>query len=81
MLENMEIKQQLDNLLKEIKELKENQEILNEKVTKMQQTINCIESDIYFDEECDCEECCDCDCAEDNDDEDSCSGHCHGCSM
>ena len=55
----IKFQQQMDELLKEIKELKENQKVMNEKMTKMQQVIDHIESDIYLDEFCDCEDDCD----------------------
>ena len=51
--------EQIEKLLKEVEELKENQKAMNEKMEKMQQTIRHIESDIYIDEDCDCG--CDCD--------------------
>ena len=53
------LNEQIENLLKEIKELKENQKAMNEKMAKMQQVIDHIESDIYLDEFCDCEDDCD----------------------
>lgn len=73
----IKIEHQIDNLLKEIKELKENQKVMSEKMNKMQQVIDHIESDIYIDENTieldwtgDLDE----------DDDEGCSGHCHGCS-
>ena len=56
--ENNKFEQQIENLLKEIKELKENQKVMNEKMTKMQQVIDNIESDIYSDEGFDFEIVC-----------------------
>ena len=53
--ENNKFEQQIENLLKEIKELKENQKVMNEKMTKMQQVIEHIESDIYIDGDCGCD--------------------------
>lgn len=107
----IKIEHQMDELLKEIKELKENQKVMSEKMNKMQQVIDHIESDIYIDEDCDCEleiicpycdyeffveadedkkeiECPECkntielDWSGDleEDDDEGCSGHCHGCS-
>ena len=53
-----DLNQQIENLLKEMKEIKENQKIMNEKMTKMQQVIDHIESDIYSDEGFDFEIVC-----------------------
>ena len=53
-----DLNQQIENLLKEMKEIKENQKIMNEKMTKMQQVIDNIESDIYSDEGFDFEIVC-----------------------
>ena len=103
------LNQQLENLLKEMKEIKENQIIMNNKIEKMQQIIDHIENDIYSDEGFDFEIVCpycenefvieadenkkEIECPEckniielnwtgdlDEEDEDECSGHCHGCS-
>ena len=107
------LNEQIEKLLKEIKELKANPKAIDEKMAKMQQVIDHIESDIYLDEFCDCEDDCDfeivcpyceyeflinpeehkyeVECPEcknvieldwsgDFDEEDRCSGHCHGCS-
>lgn len=101
------LNEQIEKLLKEIKELKENQKAMDEKMTKMQQVIDHIESDIYADEgfdfeivcpyceyefvidpdeqknEIECPECkniIELDWSGDFDEEDRCSGHCHGCS-
>ena len=52
------LNQQLENLLKEMKEIKENQIIMNNKIEKMQQVIDHIESDIYSDEGFDFEIVC-----------------------
>ena len=102
-----DLEQKLESLLKEMKEIKENQKEMNEKVSKMQQIIDHIESDIYSDEgfdfeivcpyceyefvidayvdkkEIECPECknlIELDWSGDLDEEDGCSGHCHGCS-
>ena len=50
--------EQIENLLKEIKELKENQKIMNEKMDKMQQVVDHIKTDIYDDEGFDLEIVC-----------------------
>lgn len=52
------LNEQIENLLKEIKELKENQKIMNEKMDKMQQVIDHIKTDIYDDEGFDLEIVC-----------------------
>lgn len=52
------LNEQIENLLKEIKELKENQKIMSEKMAKMEQIIGHIESDIYSDEGFDFEIVC-----------------------
>ena len=53
-----DLEQKLESLLKEMKEIKENQKEMNEKVSKMQQIIDHIESDIYSDEGFDFEIVC-----------------------
>lgn len=53
-----DLNQQIENLLKEMKEIKENQKIMNEKMEKMQQVIDHIENDIYADEGFDFEIVC-----------------------
>lgn len=53
-----DLNQQIENLLKEMKEIKENQKIMNEKMEKMQQVIDHIESDIYAGEGFDLEIVC-----------------------
>ena len=53
-----EVNQQLENLLKEMKEIKDNQKKLNEKMEKMQNIIEHIESDIYSNEDFDFEIIC-----------------------
>lgn len=53
-----DLNQQIENLLKEMKEIKENQKIITEKMAKMQQVINHIENDIYSDEDFDFEIVC-----------------------
>ena len=45
--ENKKLEQQIETLLGEVKELKENQKIMTNKIEKMQQVIDHIESDIY----------------------------------
>ena len=45
-----DLNQQIEDLLKEMKEIKENQKIMTEKMEKMQQVIDNIEKDIYSDE-------------------------------
>lgn len=100
-----DLKLEIEKLLKEMKEIKQNQKVMNEKMTKMQQVIDHIESDIYsedgFDFEIVCPYCehefvIDVDeskqevqCPEckniieldwSGELEDTCSGHCHGCS-
>lgn len=45
-----DLNNQIEQLLKEMKEIKENQKIMTEKVEKMQQVIGRIESDIYSSE-------------------------------
>ena len=52
------LNEQIENLLKEMKEIKENQKIMTEKMEKMQQVIDHIESDIYSDEGFDFEIVC-----------------------
>ena len=56
--ENIKLKQQIETLLGEVKELKENQKIMTNKIEKMQQVIDHIESDIYSDEGFDFEIVC-----------------------
>ena len=56
--ENKKLEQQIETLLKEVKELKENQKIMTNKIEKMQQVIDHIESDIYSDEGFDFEIVC-----------------------
>ena len=58
MPENKKLEQQIENLLGEVKELKENQKIMTNKIEKMQQVIDHIESDIYSDEGFDFEIVC-----------------------
>ena len=53
-----DLSQQMEKLLKEMKEIKENQKVLTDKMEKMQQVINHIESDIYSDEGFDFEIVC-----------------------
>lgn len=53
-----DINKQLEELLKEMKTIKENQIIMNEKMEKMQKVIDHIESDIYVDEGFDFEIVC-----------------------
>ena len=53
-----DLNQQIENLLKEMKEIKENQKMMNEKMEKMQQVIDHIESDIYAGEGFDFEIVC-----------------------
>lgn len=56
--ENKNLEQQIETLLGEVKELKENQKIMTNKIEKMQQVIDHIESDIYSDEGFDFEIVC-----------------------
>lgn len=56
--ENIKLEQQIETLLGEVKELKENQKIMTNKIEKMQQVIDHIESDIYSDEGFDFEIVC-----------------------
>ena len=56
--ENKKLEQQIETLLGEVKELKENQKIMTNKIEKMQQIIDHIESDIYSDEGFDFEIVC-----------------------
>ena len=58
MPENKKLEQQIETLLGEVKELKENQKIITNKIEKMQQVIDHIESDIYSDEGFDFEIVC-----------------------
>ena len=53
-----DLNKQLENLLNEMKEIKENQKIMTEKMEKMQEVINHIESDIYLDQAFDFEIVC-----------------------
>jgi uncharacterized Zn-finger protein len=53
-----DLNQQIENLLKEMKEIKENQKEMNAKMEQMQQIINHIESDIYAEEGFDFEIVC-----------------------
>lgn len=55
-MDNLEKK--LQTLLEEVKEIKQNQQEINEKVSKMQQVVDHIESDIYSDEGFDFEIVC-----------------------
>ena len=41
------LSKQMENLLKEMKEIKENQKIMNDKMERMQKIVNNIENDIY----------------------------------
>lgn len=56
--ENKKLEQQIETLLGEVKELKENQKVMTNKIEKMQQVIDHIESDIYSDEGFDFEIVC-----------------------
>lgn len=56
--ENKKLEQQIETLLGEVKELKENQKLMTNKLEKMQQVIDHIESDIYSDEGFDFEIVC-----------------------
>ena len=56
--EKKKLEQQIETLLGEVKELKENQKIMTNKIEKMQQVIDHIESDIYSDEGFDFEIVC-----------------------
>ena len=58
MPETKKLEQQIETLLGEVKELKENQKIMTNKIEKMQQVIDHIESDIYSDEGFDFEIVC-----------------------
>ena len=58
MPENKKLEPQIETLLGEVKELKENQKIMTNKIEKMQQVIDHIESDIYSDEGFDFEIVC-----------------------
>ena len=58
MPENKKLEQQIETLLGEVKELKENQKIMTNKIEKMQQVIDHIESDLYSDEGFDFEIVC-----------------------
>ena len=58
MPEKKKLEQQIETLLGEVKELKENQKIMTNKIEKMQQVIDHIESDIYSDEGFDFEIVC-----------------------
>ena len=58
MPENKKLEQLIETLLGEVKELKENQKIMTNKIEKMQQVIDHIESDIYSDEGFDFEIVC-----------------------
>ena len=53
-----DLNKQLENLLKEMKEIKENQKIMTDKMEKMQQVIDHIENDIYSNEGFDFEIVC-----------------------
>ncbi len=57
-MSELNLNEQIENLLKEIKELKENQKIMNEKMDKMQQVVDHIKTDIYDDEGFDLEIVC-----------------------
>ena len=57
-MSELNLNEQVENLLKEIKELKENQKIMNEKMDKMQQIVDHIKTDIYDDEGFDLEIVC-----------------------
>ena len=52
------LSEQMECLLKEMREIKENQKIMNDKMERMQQIINHIESDIYAEEGFDFEIVC-----------------------
>ena len=56
--ENKKLEQQIETLLGEVKELKENQKVMTNKIEKMQKVIDHIESDIYSDEGFDFEIVC-----------------------
>ena len=56
--ENKKLEQQIETLLGEVIELKENQKVMTNKLEKMQQVIDHIESDIYSDEGFDFEVVC-----------------------
>lgn len=56
--ENKKLEQQIETLLGEVKELKENQKVMTDKLEKMKQVIDHIESDIYSDEGFDFEIVC-----------------------
>lgn len=53
-----DLENKIENLLKEMKEIKENQKVMTEKMSKMQQVIDHIENDIYSDEGFDFEIVC-----------------------
>ena len=57
-MSELNLNEQIENLLKEIKELKKNQKIMNEKMDKMQQVVDHIKTDIYDDEGFDLEIVC-----------------------
>ena len=48
-MSELNLNEQIEMLLKEIKELKENQKAMNEKMDKMQQVVDHIKTDIYDD--------------------------------
>jgi len=56
--ENKKLEQQIETLLGEVKELKENQLLMTNKIENMQKVIDHIESDIYSDEGFDFEIVC-----------------------
>lgn len=58
MPENKKLEQQIETLLGEVKELKENQLLMTNKIENMQKVIDHIESDIYSDEGFDFEIVC-----------------------
>lgn len=47
-----DLNNQIEKILKEISEIKENQKIANEKIEKIQNTIDDIEKDIFSDDTC-----------------------------
>lgn len=52
------LNEQIEKLLKEMKEIKENQKVMTDKMSKMQQVIDHIESDIYAEDGFDFEIVC-----------------------
>ena len=53
-----DIEKELKKLLNEVQEMKENQKIMNDKINKMQNVINHIQSDMYMDDQFDFEIIC-----------------------